>query len=282
MPIYNEGGPAAYAQTQQSRQDDQFRQLLQMMMMGMQQKTQQGQYSDQMRQQELENLRAGEKFKFEQDKFRQEQEVDVPYRKAMTEDALARAEVRRNPPPERAYSPDTVKNVSGMFKMSPDAFSRLNPITQDKYFTQYMNRTNSVMSEERSQRKTTMQDAKSGIRDVKNDIEGIGTYYGRQGSRIDLDISTKKASDMRLIYGKGDMRAAAEKDYEGMLDSMTGKYGESKNQEIMRRAERAVNEGLGRIGTDQSTGKKYIVFTDGTSLVLTEPAAKGTEPKELQ
>ena len=57
MPIYNEGGPAAYAQGQQSRQDDQFRQLLQMMMMGMQQKTQQGQYSDEMRQQALENQR---------------------------------------------------------------------------------------------------------------------------------------------------------------------------------------------------------------------------------
>ena len=65
MPIYNEGGPAAYAQSQQSRQDDQFRQLLQMMMMGMQQKTQQGQYSDEMRQQALENLRKDEELVLE-------------------------------------------------------------------------------------------------------------------------------------------------------------------------------------------------------------------------
>ena len=63
MPIYNEGGPAAYAQSQQSRQDDQFRQLLQMMMIGMQQKTQQGQYFDQMRQQQIENLREDEKLR---------------------------------------------------------------------------------------------------------------------------------------------------------------------------------------------------------------------------
>ena len=58
MPMYNQGGPAAYQQNQQGRQDDQFRQILQMMMMGMQQKTQQGQYADQMKQQQLSNEMA--------------------------------------------------------------------------------------------------------------------------------------------------------------------------------------------------------------------------------
>jgi len=58
MPMYNQDGPAAYQQNQQGRQDDQFRQILQMMMMGMQQKTQQGQYADQMKQQQLSNEMA--------------------------------------------------------------------------------------------------------------------------------------------------------------------------------------------------------------------------------
>jgi len=52
---YPDGGPGAYAQNQQGRQDDQFREILKMMMMGMQQKQQQGQYQDQMKQQQLEN-----------------------------------------------------------------------------------------------------------------------------------------------------------------------------------------------------------------------------------
>ena len=86
MPIYNEGGPAAYAQTQQSRQDDQFRQLLQMMMMGIQQKTQQGQYSDKMRQQALENQRK---------------EIELGLERRRTESgelgALARMETARRP-----------------------------------------------------------------------------------------------------------------------------------------------------------------------------------------
>ena len=52
---YPDGGPGAYAQNQQGRQDDQFRQILQLMAMQMNKQTQQGQYQDQMRQQQLEN-----------------------------------------------------------------------------------------------------------------------------------------------------------------------------------------------------------------------------------
>ena len=54
---YPDGGPGAYAQNQQGRQDDQFRQILQMMMMGMQEKTRKQQYTDQLQQQQVENQR---------------------------------------------------------------------------------------------------------------------------------------------------------------------------------------------------------------------------------
>ena len=52
---YPDGGPGAYAQNQQGRQDDQFREILKMMMLGMQEKTRKQQYTDQLQQQQVEN-----------------------------------------------------------------------------------------------------------------------------------------------------------------------------------------------------------------------------------
>ena len=90
MPMYNTGGPAEYAQNQQGRQDDQFRQILQMMMMGMQQKQQQGQYADQMKQQQLENQMKTEQL----DISRQRGQDYGDYTRAQTE-------LMKNPTPPK-------------------------------------------------------------------------------------------------------------------------------------------------------------------------------------